>query len=310
LLLIFWVFDRSKYYWLGMAGLVSTEPFKAMSDKPSADRIRSYLDRGFDINAKDTNGRTLIYYAINNNLPEIVELLVQRGADVSDSANPIEAEEQQSKNIELRIKYLNKISDPKGEDTLRKEKKEIIDNYVNGVAYYAVRENQIGILKLLLKRRVSLNRTYPDQNKLSFLHLASVHQDGEIVNLLLQQGIDPNIKDALGCTPLHTAIARDLMPYSSRLSSYVNNIDMSSNNAISKQAITYLIRAGANPNQQCNLDFDIRRSSDNAPEHKITTINGLIRSRIHYSQSAYLYSSPAKLLPLFGIANNYLHSSN
>jgi serine/threonine protein kinase len=259
LVLVFGIFDRSKYYWLGMAGFVSTEPFKAIVANPNVSDIRSYLDRGFDVNARDVSNRTLMYYAINKDLPEVVKMLIERGADLSDTANLTDTEEMIAKTIQDRKKSIGasgldgmqRISFSNEtiqlEDTFNK-------NHTNSIAYYAVRKNKVAILELLNKRGVNLNRTLNDTNGLSFLHLASVYPDGEIVKLLLEKGVDPNIKDALGCTPLHTAVLRDLMPYNVKLSTYyVDRLDLANNESISRVAISYLVRSGARSDLDCNL---------------------------------------------------------
>jgi serine/threonine protein kinase len=311
LVLLFGLFDRTKYYWLGVAGFVPTEPFQVMYEHPTVAQIQTYLDRGLDANTKDPSNHPLIYHAMNNDLPEVVQMLIERGADTSDSANLIEVEENKLKAIYQRKQdednQLNKIYDPqnkpglqrKNEETLKKELKELNDNSVNGIAYYAVQKNRITILELLLKKGFNPNRIYPDTNKLSFLHLASVHQDGEMVKLLLDRGVDPNIKDSLGCTPLHTAIVRDLMPYDRKLSSYVS-FDIA-NNYISKKAIIYLMQAGGKSDIYCNLALKDR--GDYPPSGNINLVSDLIQSKMsdrnRYWFDINSYSSPDRLLPFF-----------
>ncbi len=318
LILLFGLFDRYKYYWLGLAGFVPTEPFQVISDRPNLSQMQTYLDRGFDVNAKDANNRSLIYHAMNKDLPDIVKMLIERGADTSDAANLIDAESEKLKTIQSNKgdedNRLKQIYDPnkaslqqQNEEKYLKSKKQIEDNYVNGIAYYAVQHNQIAILELLLKRGFNPNRMYPDDNKISFLHLASVHPDGAIVKLLLDRGVDPNIQDSLGCTPLHTAIVRDLMPYSYKLSSYVS-FDQA-NNAISKQAIVYLIQAGAKSDISCNLNDRIKdrqnyRRWDRtyySKGDKIDTVGKLIASKgfDRYGIDMNQYSTPYQLLPFF-----------
>jgi ankyrin repeat protein len=330
LVLFFGFFDRYKYYWLGVAGFTATEPFQVMSEQPNVSQIQTYLDRGFDVNTKDASNHPLIYHAMNNDLPEVVQMLIERGADTSDSANLIVAEEEKLRIIQSKKRdednRLNHIYDPnkvylqqQNETIYLKAKKEIEDNYVNGIAYYAVQHNHIAILELLLKRGFNLNRTYPDDNKISFLHLASVHPDGAIVELLLDRGVDPNIQDSLGCTPLHTAIVRDLMPYGYKLSSYVS-FDRA-NNAISKQAIVYLMQAGAKSDVSCNLNDRNDRQNDR-PKYRqwnrtyystgdnIDTVGKLIASKGfgRYGIDMNNYSAPYQLLPFFDTTDIDLNS--
>jgi serine/threonine protein kinase len=323
LVLVFGVFDRSKYYWLSMAGLVSNEPFAAMSKQPSPGQIQAYLDRGFNIDTKDRNDRTLMSHAIDNDLPEVVQMLIERGADLRDSANLVPPQQKKLKSIQDQKKNFDRdvVQEAAGSNNLSfvahlkeqhqseidRQEKEVTDSNLNSIIYYAVRRNKISVLELLLKRGVSLDRAYPDRNKLSLLHLASVHQDGEIVKLLLERGIDPNIKDALGCTPLHTAIARDFVPYYPKLSSHFNKISLSDNNSISRRAIGYLVNAGAKSNLQCNLNND-NGGFDRGD--RIDSIFRLKRSRNFNLMSAYdnNYSSPSELLLLFGITDVNLNT--
>jgi serine/threonine protein kinase len=310
LVLLFGLFDRTKYYWLGVAGFVPTEPFKVMSEHPNLSQMQAYLDRGLDVNAKDASNRSLMHHAINNDLPDVVQMLIERGADLSDFANPIEGEEVKLKTIQIRRQgeqqRLNLIYDPsmsklqrQSDENFRKETDALSNSFVNGIAYYAVQKNRIAILELLLKRGFNPNRTYPDPNKLSFLHLASVHQDGEMVKLLLGRGVDPNVKDGLGCTPLHTAIVRDLMPYYRKLSSYVS-FDIT-NSYISKKAIIYLMQAGAKSDIYCNLALKDR--GDYPPSGNINLVSDLIQSKMsdrhRYWFDINSYSSPDRLLPFF-----------
>jgi serine/threonine protein kinase len=333
LVLLFGLFDRYKYYWLGVAGFTATEPFQVISERPNVSQIQTYLDRGFDVNAKDANNRSLIYYAMNKDLPDIVKMLIERGADTSDAANLIDAEAEKLKNIQSNKRdednRLNQIYDPnkaslqqQNEEKYLKSKKQIEDNYVNGIAYYAVQHNRVAILELLLKRGFNPNRTYPDDNKISFLHLASVHPDGAIIKLLLDRGIDPNIQDSLGCTPLHTAIVQDLMPYNYKLSSYVS-FDRA-NNAISKQAIVYLMQAGAKSDVSCNLNDRLPKDRPSyrrwdrtyySTGDKIDTVGKLIASKgfDRYGIDMNQYSTPYQLLPFFdstGIDLNSYGRSN
>ena len=312
LLAIFWTLDRSKYTLLSMAGFISNEPFKAMSERQDVTRIKSYLDRGFDVNTLDASHHTLMTYAIQNDFPEIVQLLIERGANLSDSANLLDLEEaklkdieRQNKDAETGILTASFEARPRMREQqaqiYNKQLTELKESHVNSIAYYAVVKNRIEVVKLLIKNGVNLNRIYPDTNRLSFLHLASVHQDGEIVKLLLDAGVDPNVKDSYGCTPLHTAIARNLMTYTPKLSNYINNINPD-RNSISKQAIIHLASAGSKSNKTCYFDDN---NGYFTKENRFVSISTLTKSkyRLAYSQDITNYTTPANLLLLFDITD-------
>ena len=317
LVLVFGVFDRSKYYWLSMAGLVATEPFEAMSYNPTVGKIQAYLDRGFNIGTKDRNARTLLDHAIQNDLPEVVKLLIERGADTSDSANILPLEEDaiaQIKQLKQELKVgegnnflANAQSRRDTQMLINRKESELPKTHLNSIVYYAVRKNRISVLELAIQRGISIEGSYPDKNKFSLLHLASIHQDGEIVKLLLDRGIDPNIKDDLSCTPLHTAIVRDLMPYTPRLSNHIANI---SNSSISKQAIFHLVQAGAKADAKCYFNRDEYQNNFYYPGSKIDSVAKLIGSKTSNSSNSYDYSSPAQLLLFLGIIDISLNPAN
>ena len=317
LVLVFGVFDRSKYYWLSMAGLVATEPFEAMSYNPTVGKIQAYLDRGFNIGTKDRNARTLLDHAIQNDLPEVVKLLIERGADTSDSANILPLEEDaiaQIKQLKQELKVgegnnflANAQSRRDTQMLINRKESELPKTHLNSIVYYAVRKNRISVLELAIQRGISIEGSYPDKNKFSLLHLASIHQDGEIVKLLLDRGIDPNIKDDLSCTPLHTAIVRDLMPYTPRLSNHIANI---SNSSISKQAIFHLVQAGAKADAKCYFNRGEYQNNFYYPGSKIDSVAKLIGSKTSNSSNSYDYSSPAQLLLFLGIIDISLNPAN
>ena len=56
--------------------------FKSASRGRVSD-IKNIAAKGFDVNTKDTYGRTALFYAANNNQVEAVKLLIELGIDVS-----------------------------------------------------------------------------------------------------------------------------------------------------------------------------------------------------------------------------------
>jgi ankyrin repeat protein len=45
--------------------------------------VKLLVERGADVNAKTTDGRTALIFACNMGMTEVVKLLVERGADVN-----------------------------------------------------------------------------------------------------------------------------------------------------------------------------------------------------------------------------------
>jgi serine/threonine protein kinase len=75
--------DYYKYYFLSMWGFTPQAAFTAIWQTGDVDKVKSLLDRGVSANAKDSNGSSLLHYAVTNNRLEIAKVLIDRGADVN-----------------------------------------------------------------------------------------------------------------------------------------------------------------------------------------------------------------------------------
>jgi tRNA A-37 threonylcarbamoyl transferase component Bud32 len=71
--------------------------------------------------------------------------------------------------------------------------------------HYAVTNNQVKIAKLLIEKGADVNAVY-GADEHTILHLAVLHQDGQITKELLNGKADPNSRDLYEYTPLHAAI--------------------------------------------------------------------------------------------------------
>ena len=50
-------------------------------------QVKTFLEKGADVNAKDKAGMTVLMFAANGSNPEAVKLLIEKGADVNVKAN-------------------------------------------------------------------------------------------------------------------------------------------------------------------------------------------------------------------------------
>ena len=80
------------------------------------------------------------------------------------------------------------------------------DNWLSPLSF-AVRHNSTAIVKVLLDAGATIAQV-PDH--LSLLHEAAANYCDETAELLLRRGVDPNIKDDRGRTPLHWAVVPTL----------------------------------------------------------------------------------------------------
>jgi ankyrin repeat protein len=282
---IFGIFDRYKYHFFDMAGLVSKEPIEAMDKKPTVEQMRGYLGRGFNVNNKNQQGEPLLTMAIDRDLPDIVKLLVERGANLKNEDNEVEELRERRKSLVAVSNEISKSSfilmgererarKIKQEEELRQSLKE---TGFNGVAYYAIKKNRVDILQAALDRGIKVDGVYPNSDKLSLLHLASVHQDGAIVKLLLDRGANPNAQDWLGCSPLHTAILREMMPYQSDVVSRISLKD--GNKIVFKDSIIHLVKSGAKIDSKCRI-ITARKPGHTSGSYKQDTIENLTASKL------------------------------
>jgi ankyrin repeat protein len=138
-------------------------------------KLKEALEGKLDSNTTCPDGLTPLHEAIRCKIPEIVELLLQYGANTTFP---------------------------------RRNKKEehIPTSYVSrngGPLHLACQVKSISIVKLLLNAGVDPNT--PDDDLWSPLHTACSAGDPSIVEYLLQNGAKPNATTKLGVTPLHTA---------------------------------------------------------------------------------------------------------
>jgi len=161
------------------------------------------------VNEKDKWGYTLLHDAVVAERLEIVEYLVQQGADVNTSNlerfTPLHDAANKGR-LELVRFLLAKGADPNAKDISNNTP---IHEAVAGYGVYITNIRYIEVVKLLL----SVGDVVNDKNNKGEtpLHLASRGNSLEVVKLLVSEGADINSQNNDGDTPLHeTAIAGEL----------------------------------------------------------------------------------------------------
>ena len=142
------------------------KPIHKAAYKGDLKKVKEIIDRDpNEINVQDVQGFTPLHFASGKGHIEIVEFLLNHGAD-----------------IELEI--LN------GETPLML------------AARYA-RYGQYETIKTLLEHGAMVN--HKDENSRTALHNAAMYRGKEIMNLLISYGADVNARDKHQSTPLHQA---------------------------------------------------------------------------------------------------------
>ena len=238
--------------------------------------VQAYLDSGVDINARDENGSTPLHIASLNGQEQVVELLINRGAEVNATSEiggwtPLHM--AASKNHIQVVSFLIK----KGAD---EDAKAIIGGWTP--LHWAALEGHKDIVELLIKLGANINSK--DNMGNTPLDLAIQYERLDIAEYLstysantgtihvvarngyfagvqayLDNGVDINARDENGSTPLHLAALqghKDIVELLINRGAQVNANDNSGSTPLdratqgSHTAIADLLRTqGANTSQ-------------------------------------------------------------
>ena len=187
-----------------------------------SDLLEQNIDPNFTTSSIEEGFTSLVHVAVMNNFTEVLELLLERGADVNKQNENGETpiffalyEDIDDTVLELLLKYgadvnhLNKA----GHNMLQK----VFDDFRNIEETVGFSKVKIVLDNIGDNALKSLN-----SHKQTFLHfIESIHEDGseeeallensihdcvEFVEILVKKGLSVNVKDTFGLTPLHTAV--------------------------------------------------------------------------------------------------------
>ena len=176
-------------------------------------RIQKLINAGANVNLRDDEGRTPLYYAMHDwgskDFPKILDMMVRAGLDLeSDIDNDIVAD----------------INACEGSDCIE----QILHGGHPLLHELHHRHSQDNLMALALVRAGARLEVRDRQGRTPLL-LAIVSNRTDIVPSLLEAGADIAAQDNAGRTPLHYAVAR-------------NNVDL----------INFLLEAGADPTAKDN----------------------------------------------------------
>ncbi len=171
---------------------VETSPLLLAATRNSCDMIELLLDNGADINITSPKGSTPLLQAIEYSAQDAACLLIERGADIhvrdKRGYTPMRLLAKNGLSLVLR-----KLLDAK---LLTQQDKECI-------LVYATVANRLPLVKHLIYEKMDVN--FRTEEGFSLLTLAVMGNYKEIVQFLLEQGADVELRDKLGLRPLDHA---------------------------------------------------------------------------------------------------------
>jgi ankyrin repeat protein len=171
----------------------------------SVEMTRLLLDRGLHPD-ECTAPRKPLHLAVYQCLPDIVDLLIERGADVN-LRNPLDETP-----LELLDAYEPR---PIGDPDAARIRKALREAGAKDDLYTVIRAGEVEELRALLKADPSLARA--DNSLGGPLFVAARSGRVEVTKLLLEYGADPNKVNSAGNTPLWFAAQSPARPASDRI---------------------------------------------------------------------------------------------
>jgi ankyrin repeat protein len=159
------------------------------------DVVRLLLDRGVEIEVKDTDNWTALHYAARNGHLEVIKLLLNRGAEIeaktTDNSTAFHYAAVYG-NLEVVRLLLTRGAEIEAKTT---------ENWT--ALHYAARDGYLEVVKLLLDRGAEIEVKTTDN--WTALHFAAVYGSLEMVRLLLKQRAEIEVRDIYNWTVLHCA---------------------------------------------------------------------------------------------------------
>ncbi len=240
--------------------------------------LKILKEKGYDINAKDSDGIAPIHLAIAKKSVKLIEILLKNGASINTKyrglVNLITFATWQNCDEEIYSKLVSNGANINYID---------IDGY--SPIYDAIISNNVKIFKLFLK--IGANVKIYDKNKFpsNLLHFAVfTNADAEIMKILVDNGVNINQKDFDGLTPLHCAIHDNNIKAITTLVNLGANINILTDKGLNLLGYAIEVQSGTQTlSKVLNLGLDINHKdvNGNTPLHN-AIINGQNYQRIKW----------------------------
>lgn len=154
--------------------------------------VKYLIEKGADVNAKDSDNKTSLMYAVNAHSNTVLQLLLANGADVNIR--------DKNGNSPLHIAALHGFNDTAGILVSHHANIDALNAAHNAPLHTAVRNNRKEIVQLLLNNGADVN--IRDNKGMTPLHIAagSRIQDTSLLKIILSHNPALSLKDHTGCT--------------------------------------------------------------------------------------------------------------
>ncbi len=159
--------------------------------------VPKLIEKGAEIEARDSTGRTALSYAVEAGQLDAVLSLIKEGAEVSlpvDTGGTLVAQALRQGQQAAVLLLLEAGADPRSQGL-----------HGEPLARIAVEENQPAVLADLVERGLDLS-SISAENGSGLLHLALEQGQDEMLRFLLEKGMNPDEKNARGETLLHAVV--------------------------------------------------------------------------------------------------------